>query len=954
MARSAIKKVREIWRRFGYYLRRDRFDRELEAEMRFHLEMKTRARIAAGASAKEAERATRVQFGNAVLLQERSREMWSLRWIEELVQDLRYSFRMIRKSPALAGVVVSSLALAIGANTAIFSLVDAVLLKRLQVKNPDQLVLLSWGGPRPTPAHWISGSTRTDPGTREVTSTSFSSDQYLRMREVNKTLSEMFAFAPIYEKLNLSVDSHADVATGQVVTGSYYRGMAVEAIIGRTINDDDDSPGADPVAVITYKCWKQRFGLDPSAIGKSVQVNALPVTIVGVTPDGFEGALEIGDTADVTIPLAAQVLITRRPSEDADNWKWWLRVMGRLAPGASFEQVRANLEGAFQQSALEGHQTLLAKDPANVPDPVNTPRLIPASGSQGLVAHRGDHSRQLYVLLIVVGLVLLIACANTANLLLARSSARQKEIAVRIALGAGRGRLIRQLLTESLTLAILGGAAGLVLAYWAKGFLLLAAPWGGEPLKLDLTLNGRVLLFTAGTAIATGLVFGVAPAFKATRVETAPALKESSASQTPGRRRTALGRALVLIQVAVSLVLLVGAGLFLRTLHNLERVDYGFDANNLLLFKVDASLNGYKGENLVGLYDRISERISGLPGVTQTTMSEFPLLSGEETTRSRLKIIGATDQPDPSAGILILEAKGNFLEAMHIPILTGRSLAAADPIGASRVAVVNEAFVKLGFGSENPLGRTFKFGENARTVYEVVGVARNARYDSLRGDISPAVYLQLPHVTNGKEAGNPSLQSEVSYGVTFEVRAAGNPMELVPAVRQTLRDIDSNIAPVDITTQQRVINDSLSNERLFAGFTVALGCLALLLAAIGLYGTLSYNVSQRTSEIGIRMALGAVAGRVMVQVIRQTMTVVVIGIVIGVAASITVTRLISAAMLGLSADPDAPSMLFGVKPGDPMSVALAAVVLLAVALAAGYLPARRASRIDPIRALRYE
>src|SRR5215831_9895504 len=609
--RSAMKKVRELWRRFGYYLQRDRFDRELEAEMRFHLEMRTSSKIAAGASAREAERAARAQFGNAVLLRERSREMWTFRWIEELAHDLRYSFRMIRKSPALAGVVVSSLALAIGANTAIFSLVDTVLLKGLQVKNPDQLILLSWAARRPTPAHWISGSTRTDPDTREVTSTSFSSDQYLRMREENKTLSEMFAFAPIYSNLSLSIDGQADIATGQTVSGAYYRGMGVQAVLGRTINDDDTRAGADPVAVITYKCWKQRFGLDPSAIGKSVQVNALPVTIVGVTPDGFEGALEIGNTADVTIPLAARSLITRQASEGADNWKWWLRVMGRLRPGASFEQVRANLESTFQQSALEGHQALLAKDPAGVPDPVNTPRLIAASGSQGLVAHRKDHSRQLYILLIAVGLVLLIACANTANLLLARSAARQKEIAVRIALGAGRGRLIRQLLTESLTLALLGGAAGVVLAYWAKGFLLLVSPWGGDPLKLDLTLNARILIFTAGTAIATGLVFGIAPAFRATRVETAPALKDSSAGQTPGRRRLALGRALVLIQVAVSLVLLVGAGLFLRTLHNLERVDYGFDADNLLLFKVDASLNGYRGENLVGLYDRISERIGG-------------------------------------------------------------------------------------------------------------------------------------------------------------------------------------------------------------------------------------------------------------------------------------------------------------------------------------------------------
>jgi predicted permease len=548
-------------------------------------------------------------------------------------------------------------------------------------------------------------------------------------------------------------------------------------------------------------------------------------------------------------------------------------------------------------------------------------------------------------LLIAVGFVLLIACANTANLLLARSTARQREIAVRMALGAGRGRLIRQLLTESLALALLGGVAGVVLAYWVKGFLLLVPPWGGDPLKLDLTLNIRVLLFTAGTAIATGLVFGITPAFKATRVETGPALKENSANQTPARRRIAFGKVLVLIQVVVSIVLLVGAGLFLRTLLNLERVDYGFDANKLLLFNVDASLNGYKGDNLTGLYQRISERISSLPGVAEATMSQVPLLTGSETSWGGLKIIGAAEQPDPSAGILVLQGQENFLEAMHIPVLAGRSLSSSDRPGAAAVAVVNEAFVKLGFGDENPLGRSFKFGENSKAVFEVVGIARNARYDSLRGDFPPTIYLQLAQAKAGKAGG---------YGVTFEVRTAGNPTQLAPAVRATLRDIDSNIAPVDFTTQQRVASDSLANERLFAGFTGALGGLALLLAAIGLYGTLSYQVSQRTGEIGIRMALGAMARRVMIQVMRQTMIVVVAGIVIGVAASLTVTRLISAAMLGLTADPTAPTMLFGVKPGDPITIAITAVVLLAVALAAGYLPARRASRIDPIRALRYE
>jgi predicted permease len=940
-----VKRVLQLWRRFRYYLGRNRFDRELEAEMSFHLEMKTAARTAAGMSPEDAYRATRMQFGNAVLLQERSREMWTFRWIEELVQDLRYSVRMIRKNPMLAAVVVLSLALAIGANTAIFSLVDAVLLKPLPVKSPGELVLFGWGARKPTPAHSISGSMRIDPVTGERTCTSFSSIQFQRMRDDNKTLAELFAFGPIYSNLNLSVDSRADGATGQLVSGNYYRGLGVRALLGRTLDDNDDRLGAEPVAVITYKCWKQRFALDPSALGKSAYVNATPVTIVGITPDGFDGALDLGDTADVTLPLSYETSITRRPSEAPNGWRWWLRIMGRLRPGSSFEQVRANLEGIFQEAALEGHQALLAADPNGVPDPVTTPRLTPLPGSQGLNVHRLDHAKQLYVLLISVGLVLLIACANTANLLLARSASRQKEIAVRTALGAPRLRLIRQLLTESLTLALLGGAAGLVLAYWAKGFLMLVPPWGGNPVKLELALNTRVLLFTAATAIATGIVFGVAPALRATRVETGPALKDGSANQTQGRRRLTLGKALVLIQVVVSLVLLVGAGLFLRTLRNLERVDYGFDASNLLLFDIDPSLNGYKGQNLASLYDRISDRISGLPGVEATTISRSPLLQGSETVWSRLTIIGASNQPDPEMGIMVLEGKQNFLETMHVPILAGRSLGPADRPGAPRVAVVNEAFVKLVFGDQNPLGRSFKFGVDSKREFEVVGIVRNARYDSLRGEIPPTIYVPFEQGMVATGAG---------YGMTFEVRTAVNPAQLVPSIRETLGDIDSNIAIVNITTQERVISDSLGNERLFAGLTGALGGLALLLAAIGLYGTLSYNISRRTSEIGIRMALGAAAHNVVTQVMRQAMLVVVLGIAMGVAASVAATRLISSAMLGFSADPETPSMLFGVRPSDPATITLAAVFLLAVALLAAFLPARRAARIDPIRALRYE
>jgi predicted permease len=940
-----MKKLKRMWRRLGYYVRRDKFDRELEAEIRFHLEMKSQDKAARGLGYLEASRAARRQFGNVTAIQESSREMWAFRWIEELVQDLRYCFRMIRKSPVLTAVVVSSLALAIGASTAIFSLVDAVLLKPLPVPNPGQLVLFGWAARKPTPAHDYSGSGREDPKTGDLTFTSFTWTQFQRMREENKTLSDIFAFAPIYTQLNLSLDGHADVASGQFVSGDYYKGLGVSAIVGRTLVDSDDKIGAEPVAVISYKYWNLHCASDPAVLGKSAYVNGSSVTIVGITPPDFDGALDLGDSADVTLPLAAEAAITRRPSRAVD-WSWWLRIMGRLKPGTSLEQVRANLEGSFQQCALEGHQAFLAKDPT-VPDPVNTPRLTPMPGSQGLDVQRKDHALQLFVLLLVAGLVLVIACANTANLLLARSSARQKEIAVRIALGAGRTRLIRQLLTESVTLALLGAGGGLVLAYWAKGYLMVASPFGGSPVKLDLTLNTRVLLFTAATALFTGIVFGVAPALRATRVETAPVLKDASANQSQGRQKLALGKILIVVQVAISLVLLVGAGLFLRTLRNLERVDCGFDATNLLLFSVNPSLNGYKGESLASVYQQIADRISAIPSVQSTTILQYPFFMGGGWNVTPVRIPGAKIQPPEHAEFYMLPVKENFLDTMRIPVLFGRGLNAADTMNSPMVAVINQAFARLCFPDQDPIGHHCGFGKDKEfSDVEIVGVARDARYDSLRGDPTPVVFFPLAQVV-----ATMDLEGE---SVTFEVRTAASPMALVPSIRDAVRSIDGNLAIFDVKTQQQQIEGAYANERLFAVFTAALGALALLLAAAGLYGVLSYNVSRRTGEIGIRMALGAAAGRLMAQVMWETMAVVAAGIEIGVALSLAATRVISSTMFGLTFDPAQPSLLFGVSPTDPATIALAALFLFAVALLAAYVPARRASRIDPIRALRYE
>ena len=461
------KKLKEVWGRLAFYFRRDRFDRELEAETRFHLEMKTRDKANAGLTVREAEFAARRQFGNAALLHEGSREMWAFRWIDELLQDLRYSFRVIRKSPVLASVIVASLALAIGANTAVFSLVDAVILKMLPVKDPQRLVLFEWSsGPHPL-VNRHHGSRWRDPKTGLDMGTSLTSQEFDRMSESNQTLSDIFAFAPIYTKLNVSAAGQSDVATGQFVSGGYYRGLGVNAILGRRITTDDDKEGAQPVAVIRFEYWKKRFQSDRGVLGKPAYVNGVPFIIVGVTPPNFEGALDVGETADISLPLASQPVVDRHPSLAAEG-DWWLRIMGRLKPGVSIEQARLNLEPAFQRGALEGYQDYLAKNPQPKATEVSTPNLTAVSGSQGATLERELYSRQLYILLIVVGLVLLIACVNTANLLLARSSARQKEIAVRIAIGAPKFRLIRQLLTEISRLRCLGDWRDLSSHAWVR------------------------------------------------------------------------------------------------------------------------------------------------------------------------------------------------------------------------------------------------------------------------------------------------------------------------------------------------------------------------------------------------------------------------------------------------------------------------------------------------------
>jgi predicted permease len=872
---------------------------------------------------------TWIKRGLAAEARSESRHGTGGRVMGSIGQDLRYAVRMLLKSKAFTAIAVLSLALGIGANTALFSLVDAVLLKTLPVKKPNELVLFNWlGGPRGL-SRGIMGSTKTDSATGMRTSTSFSYHTFERFRDSNDTLSDVFAFVSLWQ-LNVSVDGQPEIATGQFVSGGYYSGLGVQAKMGRTLTPDDDKAGSPPVAVITHRYWQRRFGQDPEALGKTVNINNVSFTIVGITPDEFMGASQIGFSPDLSIPFSMQPQVS--PHEPSLNgpWFWWLQIMGRLKPGVTTEQAAASFESIFQQSAQEGWDAGLARFPpqgqAQNPAPRDVPRLRAASGSQGMTELRSAYSQPLTILMAIVAFVLLIACANVANLLLARAATRQKEIAIRLALGASRWRLVRQLLTESVLLAMLGGAAGVLFAYWGKDMLLTLRPWGGGALGVDLKIDISVLGFTIAVSLATGLLFGLAPALRATKVDLTPALKDNARS-VPGGSRSILTKSLIIVQVSMSLVLLVGAGLFVRTLHNLQNVDLGFNRENLLLFNVEPGLNGYQKPQMAQLYRRMTERLEAVPGVRSATVSLIPLLSGQAQTRS-IDVQGHTSQPSDNNDTKVNTVGAHFFETIEMPILLGRGLSARDEENSPRVAVINQMMARKYFGDEDPLGRRFGFGgpETSGEI-EIIGVTRDAKYTDMRSQTEPTIYL-------------PYLQS-VPRQATFIVRTSGDASMMSASIREAVHEVDSNLPLFDLKTQSQQADESLTQERLFATLSSFFGVLALLLACIGLYGVMSYGVARRTNEIGIRMALGASAPRVTRMVMRETMLVVVVGVAIGLGAAVATTRLIA-------------SMLFGLAATDALTISFAVVLMIGVAAVAGYLPARRASKVDPMVALRYE
>ena len=849
-------------------------------------------------------------------------------------QDLRYGAQMLVKHPAFTAVAVLTLALGVGANTALFSVVDAVLLKKLPVKEPDRLVLFkaSWNPDKFGPGSFDGANLR-DRETGLMIGTSFPAQTLTRLRQEKEVLADVCAFYPT--GLNFNAGGQAEVVDGQVVSGNYYTVLGVPAIIGRTIVDSDDSVTATPVAVLSHRFWTNRFGADPSVVGRQVKVNGVAFTIVGVSAAGFNGASDVGSAQDISIPLALEPQVAGELSNLDGAGIWWLRLLGRLQPGATVAQAEATLVGPFQQSVLE-HRSMLqarAQRPLRAVEPKDLPRLVAESGSRGETTARNGFAPSLRLLAGVVGLVLLITCANVANLLLVRTSSRKKELAVRLALGASRMRLIRQLLTESLLLATIGGALGILLALWIKDGLLLVSEWGGREMgALQPQLDLRVLAFTFGLSLLTGVIFGILPALRATSVDLTPVLKDTGRSSS-AIGRSWLSKSLVVVQVSVSVLLLVGAGLLIRTLRNLQHIETGFNANNLLLFNVDPGLLGYKDEKLVALYEQAFKQLEAVPGVQSVTFSRNALLSFSSQTSS--VFLPGEIGPDgkPREGLAkVHTVRENFLATLEIPLLAGRTLNEHDDARAPRVAIVNQSFANLHFPNESPLGKRFSFGTDNLNEIEIVGLARDAKYTSQRAEIQPTVY----------QSWRQSLSR--ANRMVFAVRTAGDPNSFVSPIRAAMRQVESNLPLSTIRTQVRQADDTLALEKTFAKLLTFFGLLAQQLAAIGLYGVMAYGVSQRTQEIGIRMALGADRRSVLLMIVRQGMALTVVGIVIGLAGAYVLMKYLESLT----------SLLFGVGTSDPATFASIAGLLCLVALIACYVPARRATKVDPLVALRYE
>ena len=828
-----------------------------------------------------------------------------------LLQDLRFALRTFAKAPLFVGVALLSLVFGIGANTAIFSLTDQVLVRMLPVKNPEQLVMFSAIG-----RHYGNNM-----GMNRI-----SYPMYQDFRDHNSVFSGMFCFRET--DLSVSYGGRTERISGEFVSGNYFPVLGVTASIGRLFTAADDRfQGAHPIAVLSYGFWQRRFAGNPGVIGQKLIINGYPFTIVGVSRPGFSGT-DPGYAPQLRVPMMMASKLTTYLDLNERRSRW-VTAFGRLKPGVSIEQAKASIQPFFHQILrTEVQQKAFAKASPYMKKAFLQMSMDILPASKGRSYLRRQFSKPLLVLMATVALVLLIACANVANLLLARATSREKEIAVRLALGSGRSRIVSQLLVESLLLSVTAGIAGLVLAVWADKALLNFLPPSTVPLSISAVPDWRILGFNIGVSVLTGVIFGLVPAFQATRPDVAGTLKDQAGAVTGGAS-SFTRKLLVVSQITLSLLLLIGAGLFIRSLQNLKDLDPGFRISNLLAFKVDPTLNGYKPERTKRFYEQLRETVETLPGVESGALAVVPVLERDEwdqwvTIDSYSPKTG--ELPDPHMNFV----SPDYFKTMEIPLLAGRDFRRTDILTSPKVCIVNEAFAKKYFGTINAVGHKIGMGidPGTKTDITIVGVARSTKYESMRDEVPTEVF-------------RPYQQLEFATGIVGYVRTEQNPEQIFTAIRKRVHDLDSNLPVFDMDTLEREMQDSLVTERLVALLSSGFGLLATLLASIGLYGVMAYTVVRRTREIGIRIAIGAAKKDVLWLVMREVLILLGIGIAIALPAAWILTQSVR-------------SQLYGIQPADPMSIATATLAIAAVAVLAGYLPAHRATRVDPMHALRYE
>ena len=901
--------------RFRSLLARRGVERELTDELRFHLEKLIEVKVARGMAAEDARYAALRELGGVEQIKEECRDMRRVGYIENFVQDLRYGLRQLRRNPGFAAVALLSLALGIGANTAIFQLLDAVRLRMLPVENPQQLAevhLTNRHGRMGDFVNWHAMLTNAI---------------WEQIRANHEPFSGVIAFAP--DDLNLAPRGEVHLVRGLWVNGDFFHVLGVQPLLGRVFNAEDDRRGcgAGPGAVVSYSFWQRELGGEASAIGRTLTIDYHPVEVLGVTPADFFG-LDVGHTFDVALPICSQPVLGGEDNYLDTRSDWWLSVVGRLKPGWTFEKATAYLSsissGTFEATLPTGYDAEHIKKYLAF-------KLAAYPAGSGISSLRESASDPLAYLLAITGLVLLIACANLANLMLARASAREREIAVRLALGAVRRRLIRQLLAEGLLLAVAGAGAGLLLAHTLARFLASFLSTGSNEVFLNLNPDWRVFAFTAGVAGAATVLFGLMPALRATRIAPGEAMKAGGRGLTADRQRFGLRRVLVISQVAFSLALIVVALLFTRSLRNLLTVDLGFQRTGILVANLDFTQLHLAARHLT-FKQELLERIRSTPGVDSAADAAIVPTGGSSSNRT-VWLEGS--DPSQAKSPWFNWVSPDFFKTMGTPLLAGRDFNDHDTPTSPKVAIVNEAFVRQFSSGANPLGKRIwqkaELGQ-PQVAYEIVGLVRNTKYQDLREDYPPLIYVPLSQLDDCRGG---CVDSD-----TILIRSSSPFAGLTPRVKQTIARANPDIS-IEFKSLQGMIHDELVGERLMATLSGFFGVLAALLATVGLYGVMSYMVARRTNEIGIRMTLGAGRGEITRMILREAGVLLSVGLGVGLVLALAGARAVG-------------SVLFGLKPYDPLTLAAATALLAVVAVAASYLPARRATRVDPMIALRYE